>query len=148
MYGGAGTPGGIAADCQGLSPHVRGSQLYTLVPMLSKGSIPACTGEPICRAFCQDGAAVYPRMYGGALAHFNLSPLVSGLSPHVRGSHTRLFPLCQSCGSIPACTGEPPCRACPVVQSRVYPRMYGGAVCRTGWNGRGMGLSPHVRGSQ
>ena len=70
----------------GLSPRVRGNLIKTGVQMLSRGSIPACAGEP-------DGApprpgehGVYPRVCGGTRRGEEIIAEGGGLSPRVRGN--------------------------------------------------------------
>ena len=71
---------------RGLSPHVRGNPFGLPPRRVRIGSIPACTGKPLCLAVTCMVRQVYPRMYGetggGSAAALNLG----GLSPHVRGN--------------------------------------------------------------
>ncbi len=94
------------------------------------------------------GITVYPRMYGGASPSRYAGGASQGLSPHVRGSRADFHCKRAKPGSIPACTGEPPRLPRPWLDSRVYPRMYGGTSYPFGGVSCSVGLSPHVRGSR
>ena len=76
-----------------------------------------------------------------------MPPSPGGLSPRVRGNRRagRVFDL--SNGSIPACTGEPSPDHQPVLNRRVYPRVYGGTAYRCQVWPPSVGLSPRVRGN-
>ena len=113
---------------RGLSPRVRGNLRPASAALRFCGSIPACTGEPLCP---------YSR------ARTNM-----GLSPRVRGNQGRRFEVLGHSGSIPACTGEPhPGSRIPGVP-RVYPRVYGGTRQEVRRFLRISGLSPRVRGNR
>ena len=119
----------------GLSPRVLGNHSRRRRGLHSRGSIPACAGEPLTRCGC-------PRV--GA---------PEGLSPRVRGNLLCLHgrSLMSLNRSIPACAGEPGNNGVywAAAQSSVYPRVCGGpermavrGTCLTE-----MGLSPRVRGN-
>ncbi len=147
MYGGAGSSVNPPTPNRGLSPHVRGSLSGGSANRSEFGSIPACTGEPLCYRVCICRIGVYPRMYGGA-HQLTQKPLPNmGLSPHVRGSQPMRVYGFGLQRSIPACTGEPNCWSLGVLPARVYPRMYGGAMHPKDRALFDEGLSPHVRGS-
>ena len=126
---------------RGNLPHICGNEH-------SRGSIPACAGEP---GDCGGGGPereVYPRVCGGTGAGAYNQHIGAGLSPRVRGN-PRLYRMYSFwLRSIPACAGEPSCRRRPCMNPRVYPRVCGGtastmlcAFCRKG-------LSPRVRGNR
>ena len=97
----------------------------------SRGSIPACAGEPPGAARIPLPRKVYPRVCGGTIPSNIDGTPVQGLSPRVRGNRTHepvntarltgwVYPrvcggtcgmdvrLClRLIGSIPACAGEP-----------------------------------------
>ena len=80
----------------------------------ASGSIPACTGEPLCAGLIKSDGH-------------------KGLSPRVRGNLPAERPDAGTfeSGSIPACTGEPHWRVhCTYrwMTSAVYPRVYGGTL--------------------
>ena len=141
----------------GLSPRVRGNLVVNLGAPSGQGSIPACTGEPhdspgeslhalVQRSIpaCTGEPAqpelrtpssvngLSPRVRGNLIARgiLQLGEIRLGLSPRVRGNQRARsnFRSGAVTGSIPACTGEPVCRAPSLRLSldKVYPRVYGG----------------------
>ena len=134
-------------SCGGLSPRVRGSPSRTRSGRLSRGSIPACAGEPVHLVGLPLKGAVYPRVCGGARTVPMRRPIAGGLSPRVRGSHLRHVPLMLLAGSIPACAGEPRTWTGQRKGERVYPRVCGGALFGRFADRFVEGLSPRVRGS-
>ena len=90
---------------------------------------------------------VYPRVCGGTDWHLSSTPLMTGLSPRVRGNlavTTRSYGLR---GSIPACAGEPFPRHGHAARLPVYPRVCGGTPPFLRQCPRQCGLSPRVRGN-
>ena len=147
MCGGTALATATAALWAGLSPRVRGNHLPDVDALDDCGSIPACAGEPFATPSPTPATPVYPRVCGGTVARALALPLLLGLSPRVRGNP----PCSRWCGayprSIPACAGEPR-RVCQVCQAcKVYPRVCGGTVTRSGCPGFLKGLSPRVRGN-
>ena len=111
------------------------------------GSIPACAGEPHHRSRRPYAGGVYPRVCGGTAVADDNRPVVRGLSPRVRGNPIEPDATDHARGSIPACAGEPPCRAGAPARDRVYPRVCGGTrSLRLRWKWTA-GLSPRVRGN-
>ncbi len=147
VYGEA-YPGGHTRPCyQGLSPRVRGSRVVWAVGRRGVGSIPACTGKPLCVWRRPTRPPVYPRVYGEAADRPGGAHHSSGLSPRVRGSRRMYGPVVFSVRSIPACTGKPPVASTSGSQGMVYPRVYGEAGKCGEIRATAMGLSPRVRGS-
>ena len=72
---------------------------------------------------------------------------LDGLSPRVRGNHSRTIPTRAVYGSIPACAGEPRPRGGTIHSAGVYPRVCGGTILGTGNGIQITGLSPRVRGN-
>ena len=107
-----------------------------------RGSIPACAGEPRTGSSRRRSVRVYPRVCGGASGGRSGVHACAGLSPRVRGSHSRAPRL----GSIPACAGEPSASSLALL-ARVYPRVCGGAFSASSLTILIRGLSPRVRGS-
>ena len=140
-------------DCRrvlpgGRSPRVRGSLLRRSRVDRSRGSIPACAGEPADLGILSFCRRVDPRVCGGAEGGHAFEDAVEGRSPRVRGSRrsSRLGPW--STRSIPAGAGEPPHRGPRRGWRRVDPRVCGGAeVAHRGGDGAA-GRSPRVRGSR
>ena len=125
VYGGTRRSIGRSLESWGLSPRVRGNHPLVTIHDNVVRSIPACTGEPsnVFRLFTL--VVVYPRVYGGtALTHAGTLKS-QGLSPRVRGNHSRASPCRSARRSIPACTGEPSVSPLAIRLSRVYPRVYG-----------------------
>ena len=130
----------------GLSPRVRGIQRPGAASPLSRGSIPACTGNPVCRRCIIVFIRVYPRVYGESGESEGQPLRQQGLSPRVRGIPGRLVALPILSGSIPACTGNPSARYPPPLAGEVYPRVYGESAGRQARSRLLRGLSPRVRG--
>ena len=93
--------------CAGLSPRVRGNPGHYPSANRSKGSIPACAGEPFGQHGLRPAGWVYPRVCGGTSLVTAAGPILSGLSPRVRGNPGHYPSANRSKGSIPACAGEP-----------------------------------------
>ena len=71
---------------KGLSPRVRGNQLFNRPIRAMRGSIPACAGEPRRCALAGLRKWVYPRVCGGTEGGAASGGRVGGLSPRVRGN--------------------------------------------------------------
>ena len=133
---------------EGLSPRVRGNQIAPSAVSSRHRSIPACAGEPPSPAQPSHTEPVYPRVCGGTGCERAHSCRDAGLSPRVRGNHSRMGAVDQHRRSIPACAGEPAMVCSDGEGSSVYPRVCGGTrpdqapLCRRG------GLSPRVRGNR
>ena len=112
----------------GLSPRVRGNRARPVCPWAPRGSIPACAGEPRSSAALPTATSVYPRVCGGTISACAKSRMPSGLSPRVRGNLICGVLRRSFAGSIPACAGEPHCRAEQSACQGVYPRVCGGTT--------------------
>ena len=75
---------------EGLSPRVRGNHADDEKLRYSKGSIPACAGEPIDKEVNMDKNRVYPRVCGGTSIKAGADVQAGGLSPRVRGNPARV----------------------------------------------------------
>ena len=86
VYGGTGADLAWHSSIGGLSPRVRGNLRSAAFGQAVRGSIPACTGEPLSAHPTVNEKRVYPRVYGGTrrISHFEKTG--SGLSPRVRGN--------------------------------------------------------------
>ena len=132
----------------GLSPRVRGNLAqYHRAPM-SRGSIPACAGEPTGRTGREGSSRVYPRVCGGTVDRVDGSAWIAGLSPRVRGNPAELVDRGVDHGSIPACAGEPRPIRSTTTTIGVYPRVCGGTSIINGMPIHNLGLSPRVRGNR
>ena len=127
VYGGTMTTPVAPRSRRGLSPRVRGNRVGADASRLGRGSIPACTGEPVVHAWRHLEDGVYPRVYGGTSIGAGYSLSDGGLSPRVRGNQ----------GAVGG-NGAP---------LRVYPRVYGGTRGIQHDRGASVGLSPRVRGN-
>ena len=107
VYGGTTTSAEKPYPLWGLSPRVRGNQLAQVIIGPSRGSIPACTGEPVQFLIFLFFHTVYPRVYGGTPWRVMSRNEHEGLSPRVRGNRVNVILVEQMVRSIPACTGEP-----------------------------------------
>ena len=133
---------------EGLSPRVRGNRDGARRRPRERGSIPACAGEPRLGGGLVKELEVYPRVCGGTGPMWRPAASGTGLSPRVRGNLPPRTQWTTTCGSIPACAGEPSASLAQRRLRRVYPRVCGGTLsllfsallCR--------GLSPRVRGNR
>ncbi len=107
VYGGTSMAFRSVSREPGLSPRVRGNRIRLRLDRRYGGSIPACTGEPSWPGNPSRRSGVYPRVYGGTPGGEPRLHHVRGLSPRVRGNHSRRVERFFPRGSIPACTGEP-----------------------------------------
>ena len=147
VYGGTGCAGSAAWISEGLSPRVRGNHLPRFGRASPRGSIPACTGEPLASRVRTCRVWVYPRVYGGTQGARVRGDVQEGLSPRVRGNPDSRQRQTSHGRSIPACTGEPIRAEKQVKMSGVYPRVYGGTPVSGPSMDAWTGLSPRVRGN-
>ena len=106
-YGGTESEGSPILRPWGLSPRIRGNRGCLGRSAGSGGSIPAHTGEPSWDSLWPVVFRVYPRAYGGTTDRSLSYPCGSGLSPRIRGNHSRGLAGILAKRSIPAHTGEP-----------------------------------------
>ena len=152
---------------RGLSPRVRGNPVLLADGRDGHRSIPACAGEPATDRGRNRTIPVYPRVCGGTRTSRTSIPSRPGLSPRVRGNHSRPPRPGSPARSIPACAGEPTTvswdtkrravypRVCGGTRGRhcgrcrrgVYPRVCGGTAAADSMNLAASGLSPRVRGN-
>ena len=151
----------------GLSPRVRGNPQQLDEALTALGSIPACAGQPIRAAGPARRPGVYPRVCGATVAVREPATPETGLSPRVRGNRPKAHAVPGSCGSIPACAGQPAAevflmegpwvypRVCgatadedgPLKPTGVYPRVCGATGRLSSACTARSGLSPRVRGN-
>ena len=145
-----GTPPALppVAVQQGLSPRVRGNRYDGFRHHHTRGSIPACAGEPGGLYLAELAEEVYPRVCGGTARRRARVAADGGLSPRVRGNLLRQFWGNLLAGSIPACAGEPISGLSRNTAARVYPRVCGGTGGSPKSALKGGGLSPRVRGNR
>ena len=144
-----GTPGRISPSRlgAGLSPRVRGNRGYRIGTASRAGSIPACAGEPWSASGPTCVCRVYPRVCGGTSSPSSTQPVMTGLSPRVRGNLSIPMGNGNGGGSIPACAGEPSAVSRGIMALRVYPRVCGGTRQSMLPSTAAGGLSPRVRGN-
>ena len=147
MYGGTRKYGAVQTFSGGLSPRVRGNRIDCPAHIPFRGSIPACTGEPVVGEFVHQEHKVYPRVYGGTCRVVPSRRVSTGLSPRVRGNRFLQRGRQRRQGSIPACTGEPRAIHNGGECNEVYPRVYGGTIRIPPLDPNIHGLSPRVRGN-
>ena len=126
VCGGTCTHPGRVLCGRGLSPRVRGNQLFVYERARQLRSIPACAGEPDVALPPAPEFRVYPRVCGGTSDMTMQGGALGGLSPRVRGNRSDLRYWNTRDRSIPACAGEPPLSPFGPVNPRVYPRVCGG----------------------
>ncbi len=107
VCGGTTWPTGTYTNEVGLSPRVRGNRHLVRPGADTPGSIPACAGEPPEGCHRSGRGTVYPRVCGGTGRPIQRPCNRGGLSPRVRGNPPPTPATRYSCGSIPACAGEP-----------------------------------------
>ena len=106
-----------------------------------------CAGEPSREPPPSPPWGVYPRVGGGTHQLPLRRGAVHGLSPRGRGNLQHQINACLPLGSIPAWAGEPVCRSCSLLTSRVYPRVGGGTMLTAAPTKSSNGLSPRGRGN-
>ena len=127
---------------------MRGNRRRPTATDESRGSIPACAGEPGAGAGGQQNGKVYPRVCGGTFRRGMRTVSMRGLSPRVRGNLIRQALAYQPVGSIPACAGEPASGGGTTASITVYPRVCGGTAEKKVNRCPNRGLSPRVRGNR
>ncbi len=132
----------------GLSPRVRGNRSAGGCSASSRGTIPACAGEPRRSGRPPRAGWDYPRVCGGTTAAGMAALLRRGLSPRVRGNRGGADAARSRLGTIPACAGEPTAASRVGKAARDYPRVCGGTDEPTPQRRIRWGLSPRVRGNR
>ena len=157
-----------AAECQGLSPRMRGNRGQRSLCHAVKGlsprmrgnrgpafalscrqrSIPAYAGEPGYAQANEPIRWVYPRVCGGTEDGELPQQEVVGLSPRMRGNPCLIPLVLDNVRSIPAYAGEPLHHPVSGHGTEVYPRVCGGTVLQPYRGGLPLdGLSPRMRGN-
>ena len=151
VCGGTSPSAPVPVSARGLSPRVRGNPVPLLRMTRSRGSIPACAGEPLLSRLFSSSVPVYPRVCGGTVKSGRKGLPGTGLSPRVRGNHYIGNLRHIGIWSIPACAGEPDVAGVAGNLPTVYPRVCGGTVMDGSLSlndAYAKGLSPRVRGNQ
>ena len=114
-----------ATDSEGSSPHVRGTHGFGFGGGDLIGIIPACAGNT---AFTRHSCRIerdHPRMCGEHSTSKSPPLVVSGSSPHVRGTLNVQESATCRVGIIPACAGNTRGRSLGRHRTRDHPRMCG-----------------------
>ena len=131
----------------GSSPHTRGTRIRGANLDPHRRFIPACAGNAAVRAPRARRHPVHPRMRGERKLEFALISVITGSSPHARGTLIGEDGMPEVIRFIPACAGNAHSVPPPPWRLAVHPRMRGERVIRarqtTGWSGS----SPHARGT-
>ena len=90
---------------------------------------------------------VHPRMCGEHFSSIPANSVISGSSPHVRGTRRSVGDYLLACRFIPACAGNTTASASRSCQPPVHPRMCGEHTICTAEALLNPGSSPHVRGT-
>ena len=109
--------------------------------------IPAFTGNGTKRKVFFRYLSVYPRIHGERGLCINSKTVMSGLSPHSRGTGVFVDRLTNGFRFIPAFTGNGPNDISAGTCSTVYPRIHGERQHKTQRVVYQVGLSPHSRGT-
>ncbi len=136
------------ASVTGLSPRVQGNREPRVRGRQSRGSIPACAGEPTLPESLSARLRVYPRVCRGTSSSPGVTNTSGGLSPRVQGNRALRRRPRAARGSIPACAGEPTVQGELHRIRTVYPRVCRGTAGRLDPPGCAQGLSPRVQGNR
>ena len=131
----------------GSSPHVRGTLLKRQPRPHPMRFIPACAGNAGRLPALGQSHAVHPRMCGERVVPGGNHDMLSGSSPHVRGTLLKRQPRPHPVRFIPACAGNAAWVQCSPSGTSVHPRMCGERVELADTEPVKVGSSPHVRGT-
>ena len=137
----------VSIFTKGSSPHARGTLGDEKQYFDGRGIIPACAGNTRCFPVLSRARWDHPRMRGEHAMFLNPSAMVSGSSPHARGTQRRVPEHQCRYGIIPACAGNTNLDVNFDVIGGDHPRMRGehhGLIERDVENA---GSSPHARGT-
>ena len=132
----------------GSSPHTRGTRIRGANLDPHRRFIPACAGNAAVRAPRARRHPVHPRMRGERKLEFALISVITGSSPHARG--TLRFRQPHACRQrfIPACAGNARGLGGGILVHTVHPRMRGERASSQMRDLFFAGSSPHARGTQ
>ena len=144
------TADGDALDdgAAGLSPRVRGNHARGNVDNPGFRPIPACAGQPAAGPAVQLFRRAYPRVCGATSIGTLIDELWLGLSPRVRGNHSRCRAAYDAGRPIPACAGQPAAPRMRRPPPGAYPRVCGATSIGFAMDDGVKGLSPRVRGNR
>ena len=130
----------------GLSPRTRGKPAMALSGSMTRGPIPANTGETVRLRIVVQLDRAYPREHGGNGCCDSDPAANPGLSPRTRGKLVIEVLGRAERGPIPANTGETVFRGRALASMRAYPREHGGNATVHNISTPERGLSPRTRG--
>ncbi len=137
-----------ASLCSGRSPRARGSRSTRSLLAKSRGSIPACAGQPRSAPVPIFAPWVDPRVRGAAQENRLIGRCRRGRSPRARGSRANDIFCDHAKRSIPACAGQPYGWTLPTPRIGVDPRVRGAADRPRHAGAAYRGRSPRARGSR
>ena len=132
---------------RGSSPHVRGTGDEHTVLVHRLRFIPARAGNGWSRRRTAPRRSVHPRTCGERRLRSTKSCVLSGSSPHVRGTGPSRRTTSWPSGFIPARAGNGCSRRCRALPHPVHPRTCGERSSARGASSPRGGSSPHVRGT-
>ena len=109
----------------GSSPHARGTPRLDGFFLMFHRFIPACAGNAFRRVPASGLTTVHPRMRGERIGGAILAAIVTGSSPHARGTRRPLIILSAHDRFIPACAGNARALKSRCWIKPVHPRMRG-----------------------
>ncbi len=139
--------GVVLRDVPGSSPHARGTRLGYFFRHSSSRFIPARAGNTLLLEAFRHQHTVHPRTRGEHSTGIPCLHILSGSSPHARGTHGRYTEYRQWCRFIPARAGNTTCLAISAPISSVHPRTRGEHPRSITASNAPIGSSPHARGT-
>ena len=112
-------------ECEGSSPHARGTQVPQFIGLYDSGIIPACAGNTAESDLSNNCVWDHPRMRGEHIKGIRILWGILGSSPHARGTHIAEHSDPLGTGIIPACAGNTVFQKCPMSNRWDHPRMRG-----------------------
>ena len=132
----------------GPSPHARGTPRTRARWRPTPRTIPACTGNTAAASCLARINADHPRMHGEHLHRSHVQRGENGPSPHARGTPGDGQRWRSRGRTIPACTGNTLAQRQSGRVLSDHPRMHGEHRVLSSGDQRGIGPSPHARGTQ
>ena len=96
----------VDVDALGSSPHARGTLQIREAIGMAKGIIPACAGNTSLESRLCLARRDHPRMRGEHEVGKIGPEIVTGSSPHARGTRGETYLTSDMVGIIPACAGN------------------------------------------
>ena len=131
----------------GSSPHARGTREQKYSTQSKKGIIPACAGNTLWGVVWLFSDWDHPRMRGEHSLSLGGQIIVTGSSPHARGTHQGHKDFVGHTGIIPACAGNTRMTGTQTFPKWDHPRMRGEHNQKPSKSLRFQGSSPHARGT-